>query len=100
MAIVYVIRGDFGRYWNDNTGWTRNEREATDFEDYNHARRVADSLGANEVLMHQTDTRVRRWEKEDARKARAKANRKAREDALRSCGLRKVRGNLGGIYWE
>jgi alpha-D-ribose 1-methylphosphonate 5-triphosphate synthase subunit PhnG len=31
---------------------------------------------------------------------RRKLNRKAREDALRSCGLVKVRGTLGGTYWE
>jgi len=35
-----------------------------------------------------------------ARRARARANRKAREDVLRSCGLVKVRGALGGTYWE
>jgi alpha-D-ribose 1-methylphosphonate 5-triphosphate synthase subunit PhnG len=31
---------------------------------------------------------------------RRKLNRKARESALRSCGLVKVRGALGGTYWE
>jgi hypothetical protein len=31
---------------------------------------------------------------------RRNINRKAREDALRSCGLVKVRGARGGIYWE
>jgi hypothetical protein len=35
-----------------------------------------------------------------ARRARVKANRKAREYALESCGLVKVRGALGGVYWE
>lgn len=35
-----------------------------------------------------------------ARRARARANRKAREYALESCGLVKVRGALGGTYWE
>lgn len=34
-----------------------------------------------------------------AREAKARL-RKAREAALRSCGLVKVRGALGGIYWE
>jgi hypothetical protein len=33
-------------------------------------------------------------------KQRRKINRKAREDALKSCGLVKVRGALGGTYWE
>lgn len=34
--------------------------------------------------------------------ARKKANsaRKARESALRSLGLTKVRGSMGGVYWE
>lgn len=31
---------------------------------------------------------------------RAGINRKAREDAMRSCGLVKVKGALGGTYWE
>lgn len=31
---------------------------------------------------------------------RVKANRLARESALESCGLVKVRGALGGTYWE
>ena len=34
------------------------------------------------------------------RNARAMANRKARDAALRSMGLVKVRGALGGTYWE
>ena len=40
---------------------------------------------------------------EDASKAkRAKANkaRRERESVLRDCGLVKVRGALGGVYWE
>ena len=32
--------------------------------------------------------------------AKVRANRKAREEALRSCGLVKVRGACGGTYWE
>jgi uncharacterized Zn finger protein (UPF0148 family) len=35
-----------------------------------------------------------------AKRARARANRKVREAALESCGLVKVRGALGGTYWE
>ena len=31
---------------------------------------------------------------------RAKRNRQAKEQAYRSCGLVKVRGALGGTYWE
>jgi hypothetical protein len=32
--------------------------------------------------------------------ARRREARRAREDVLRSLGLRKVRGNLSGTYWE
>ena len=39
-------------------------------------------------------------EKRTARNAKAKANRRAREAAMRSCGLVKVRGAMGGTYWE
>ncbi len=34
------------------------------------------------------------------KKEKRKNQRKAREEALRSCGLVKVRGALGGVYWE
>lgn len=34
------------------------------------------------------------------RNARARANRKAREQAMRDAGLVKVRGAQGGTYWE
>ena len=33
-------------------------------------------------------------------RARARANRKARESVMRDLGLVKVRGALGGVYWE
>jgi rubrerythrin len=32
--------------------------------------------------------------------ARARARRREREAVLRACGLVKVRGALGGVYWE
>lgn len=35
-----------------------------------------------------------------AKQARARQNRKAREAAYESCGLVKVRGAMGGTYWE
>jgi hypothetical protein len=28
------------------------------------------------------------------------SNRKAIDDAMRSCGMTKVRGAMGGVYWE
>jgi len=34
------------------------------------------------------------------RKAREKYNRKIREEVLRSLNLKKVKGALGGTYWE
>jgi hypothetical protein len=34
------------------------------------------------------------------RNARARENRKAKEEAYKSCGLTKVRGSFGGVYWE
>ena len=34
------------------------------------------------------------------RRTRATAMRRERESLLRSCGLVKVRGALGGTYWE
>ena len=34
------------------------------------------------------------------KRQRANANRKARDAAMRSLGLVKVRGALGGTYWE
>jgi hypothetical protein len=33
-------------------------------------------------------------------RSKANANRKAKEDILKSCGLTKVHGALGGVYWE
>jgi rRNA maturation endonuclease Nob1 len=38
--------------------------------------------------------------RESAKRARARENRKARESAYRDCGMIKVRGALGGTYWE
>lgn len=34
------------------------------------------------------------------RRKSARSDRRSRESALRSCGLVKVRGALGGTYWE
>jgi hypothetical protein len=35
-----------------------------------------------------------------AKTRKANANRKGRDEAYRSCGMTKVRGALGGTYWE
>lgn len=34
------------------------------------------------------------------RNARRRQQRRERDEALRSVGLRKVRGAMGGVYWE
>lgn len=34
------------------------------------------------------------------RRKRARENRKAKDEAMKSLGLTKVRGALGGTYWE
>lgn len=39
-------------------------------------------------------------EKKKKNRAKAAANRKARDEAMRSIGLTKVKGALGGTYWE
>jgi hypothetical protein len=39
-------------------------------------------------------------ERQRIAKIRANVNRRAREQAAKDCGLVKVRGALGGIYWE
>lgn len=36
----------------------------------------------------------------ERKRQRARMNRRAREQALRDCGLVKVRSALGGVYWE
>lgn len=35
-----------------------------------------------------------------AKRQRRNANRRARDEAMRSLGLTKVRGAMGGTYWE
>ena len=42
------------------------------------------------------------WEqlRSDLKRQVAKFNRRTREEAYRSCGLVKVKGALGGTYWE
>ena len=47
-----------------------------------------------------TDTTPTTPDKAAARNARARENRLARSEAMRSVGMKKVRGNLGGTYWE
>jgi len=43
---------------------------------------------------------VRRYVANVKRNARSKLNRVARDETYKSCGLVKVRGAMGGTYWE
>ena len=42
----------------------------------------------------------KRAERAKERNKRARDNRKAKDEALESIGLTKVKGALGGTYWE
>ena len=53
-----------------------------------------------EISGRDGENRCAECEGKARKSARARANRKARESALESCGLVKVRGALGGTYWE
>lgn len=55
---------------------------------------------SNPSWMTQNAEEERRVEPEKVRRARARANRKAKDQILRDMGMVKVRGNLGGTYWE
>lgn len=46
------------------------------------------------------DTESSRVLRRVEQRARAASAKRDREDVLRSCGLVKVRGALGGVYWE
>lgn len=57
----------------------------------------------NEIATKDGENSCPKCEQEEGnrkKKAAAKRQRAAREDALRSLGLTKVRGALGGTYWE
>lgn len=56
-------------------------------------------LCGDEIATRDGDNRCQDCEN-NKKRAAAKAKRKAREDAYRSCGLVKVKGALGGTYWE
>lgn len=55
-----------------------------------------------EIYTRDGDNRCRTCEEETSRKKKAEARlkRKERDDVMRSLGLKKVRGALGGTYWE
>lgn len=39
-------------------------------------------------------------EKETEKRRKQAESRKAKDEAMRSIGMKRVRGNLGGTYWE
>jgi DNA-directed RNA polymerase subunit RPC12/RpoP len=53
-----------------------------------------------EIATKDGDNRCTECEHKVHLKAKKKAQRKANDDAMRSLGLVKVRGALGGVYWE
>ena len=61
---------------------------------YNNGRRLENW----ELSMYREEVTPAMKKMEKAQKARER--RKAREEAYRSCGLVKVKGALGGTYWE
>lgn len=53
-----------------------------------------------EIYTKDGDNRCEACEDKQRKSAKRREQRKAREDVLRSVGLVKVRGALGGTYWE
>lgn len=60
--------------------------------------KVCEKCGV-EIFTKDGDNRCRDCD-EGRHKAKAKANRQARDEVMRSLGLKKVKGALGGTYWE
>jgi len=58
------------------------------------------ALCGEEIGTKDGDNVCESCERKELRTVQARRNRREREAALRDCGLVKVRGNLGGIYWE
>lgn len=58
----------------------------------------------NEISTRDGDNRCQHCDEpkadKPAVKARKAANRRARDEAMRSIGMTKVRGAMGGTYWE
>jgi hypothetical protein len=63
-----------------------------------HDDRYDDATGIVELLCDADD--IRRHKANLKRRARVKATRAARADAMDSIGMVRVRGNLGGYYYE
>lgn len=76
--------------------------EGESYNDLTTAERlITDLLSENEFVELKGEfQKVTRMDKNSQKKARAKLVRKAREEAMKSVGMVKVKGNLGGTYWE
>lgn len=61
--------------------------------------KVCEKCG-DEISTRDGDNMCRPCEDGKRKKQRAAAARKARDEAMRSCGLVKVRGAMGGVFWE
>jgi hypothetical protein len=61
--------------------------------------KVCEKCGC-EIATADGDNLCRDCDEGKRKRDKRNASRKAREDALRSAGLVKVRGALGGTYWE
>lgn len=64
--------------------------------------KVCDMCG-DEIATKDGDNRCQSCEQAEnnrKKKQRARLNRKMRDAAMESLGLKKVRGAMGGVYWE
>lgn len=61
--------------------------------------KVCERCGA-EIGTRDGENRCRKCENKKIKAAEARARRLARDAAMQSIGLTKVRGALGGTYWE
>jgi hypothetical protein len=53
-----------------------------------------------EIDTRDGENKCEKCDQKERRTKRARANRRARDAVMRSLGLVKVRGALGGTYWE
>lgn len=61
--------------------------------------KVCEDCG-DEIMAVDRENQCQSCEKKQLKKAAARARRKANDAAMRSLGLTKVKGALGGTYWE
>ena len=61
--------------------------------------KVCEDCG-EEIFTPDGDGKCQRCDNKDKVSRKARQSRKMRDEAMRSLGLVKVRGALGGTYWE